>query len=97
MGPLPAAVAAAAATLVIDPAASAPGPNLRRDTLTATPNPGPVLPDITTSDVVREAVSVFGDAPPPPSPAAAKARPGGPVWDIDVRSYETHDRVEHFV
>ena len=34
-------------------------------------------------------------------PAADTTRPvvpdAGPVWDIDVHSYETHERVQHFV
>jgi membrane-bound lytic murein transglycosylase D len=27
----------------------------------------------------------------------ADSAPGGPVWDINVHSYETHERVQHFV
>jgi len=48
----------------------------------------------TRDDVVRTAISVFGD-----STAVAVVDSIGeePVWDIDVRSYETHDRVEHYV
>ena len=97
MGAMAPPAVAAPAIAVPDPVAPAPEPDPRRDTLPANAKPDPVLPDITTSDVVREAVSVFGDAPPPPAVTATSARPAGPVWDIDVRSYETHDRVEHFV
>lgn len=47
-------------------------------------------------DVTSTVVSVFGDtaALHPDSATAADAEP---VWDIDVRSYETHERVSHYV
>lgn len=51
-------------------------------------------------EVTQQAVEVFGDSMSTPEPEPA---PGGeevaeaPTWDIDVRSYETHERVEHFV
>ena len=51
-------------------------------------------------EVTRQAVEVFGDSISAPEP---EPTPGGeevaevPTWDIDVRSYETHERVEHFV
>ena len=54
----------------------------------------------TEDEVTRQAVEVFGDSMSAPEPEPA---PGGeevaevPTWDIDVRSYETHERVEHFV
>jgi membrane-bound lytic murein transglycosylase D len=47
------------------------------------------------ADIARRAREVFGDsaivAPMPDSAAAA------PSWDIDVRSYESTHRVEHYV
>lgn len=50
----------------------------------------------TPDEVVSTVVAVFGDS--------AVLRRGGavlaaddPIWDIDVRSFETHDRVEHYV
>lgn len=55
-----------------------------------------VPPDVTTAEIAREVVKVFGDSAPPPMVVAAAA-PDAPVWDIDVHSYETHARVEHFV
>jgi peptidoglycan lytic transglycosylase D len=50
------------------------------------------IPD---SVVTRQAAAVFGDsvAPQLPDPSAIE----GPTWDIDVRSYETHRRVEFYV
>jgi membrane-bound lytic murein transglycosylase D len=48
----------------------------------------------TREDVVRTALSVFGDST---AIAAVDSISEEPVWDIDVRSYETHDRVEHYV
>ncbi len=53
--------------------------------------------DLVTDDVVmKTATSVFGDSThftrePDDSPDAE------PTWDIDVRSYETHERVEHYI
>lgn len=54
---------------------------------------GPIaVPD---SDVTRQAVAVFGDSVTPPG--ADSADTDGPTWDIDVRSYEAHQRVEYYV
>ncbi len=51
---------------------------------------------VSASDVTRETARVFGtEAPPPPTDTIAA--PGAPVWDIDVRSYETRTRVEDYV
>jgi membrane-bound lytic murein transglycosylase D len=48
-----------------------------------------------TDDVVRTAVNVFGatraDVP------GDSAAPDEPAWDIDVQSFETHDRVAYYV
>ena len=46
---------------------------------------------ISASDVNRRAVEMFGDSVTQPSADAE------PSWDIDVRSYESTDRVEHYV
>ncbi len=65
----------------------------------ASRRPGPgdsVPPDVTSAEIVRAVAKVFGDSAPPP-PADPLVAPGAPVWDIDVRSYETHVQVEHFV
>ncbi len=43
-------------------------------------------------DLTHEAVKIFGDSVATAPPAAAE-----PTWDIDVRSFETHDRVVYFV
>ena len=43
-------------------------------------------------DLTHEAVRIFGD-----SVATAPAAAAEPTWDIDVRSFETHDRVVYFV
>lgn len=48
----------------------------------------------TRDEVVRTALSVFGDSV---VLTAADSLGEAPVWDIDVRAYETHDRVEHYV
>ena len=60
------------------------------------PTPTASADRATPDDVVRTVVAVFGDSAvlrPVDSTAAAD----DPIWDIDVRSYETHDRVAHYV
>ena len=48
-----------------------------------------------TADVTRRAAEVFGDT----AVVSVAAAPAdlGPTWDIDVRSYESTARVEHYV
>lgn len=60
------------------------------DTVRAAPD------SVSASDVTREAARMFGAEPPPPVTDTIAA-PGAPVWDIDVRSYETRARVEDYV
>ena len=43
-------------------------------------------------ELTHEAVRIFGD-----SLATSPAAAAEPTWDIDVRSFETHDRVVYFV
>lgn len=45
-------------------------------------------------EVVEAAVAVFGDST---AVANADSASDEPTWDIDVRSYETHERVAHYV
>ncbi len=53
--------------------------------------------DLVTHDVVmKAAVSVFGDSTHFTS-EADDSPDAEPTWDIDVRSYETHERVEHYI
>lgn len=76
---------------------SASSPSAGNSTPRAEELPTPQRPTVPSSDdVTRTVVSVFGDtsALHPDSATAADAEP---VWDIDVRSYETHDRVAHYV
>jgi membrane-bound lytic murein transglycosylase D len=52
---------------------------------------------VSRSEVSRRAIEVFGDSlvllPPPVLDSAAAE----PSWDMDVRSYETQERVAHYV
>lgn len=48
-----------------------------------------------TSDVEKRAIEVFGDSAA--SDSAAHAGADEPSWDIDVHSYESTDRVAHYV
>jgi membrane-bound lytic murein transglycosylase D len=68
-------------------AAAAPAP--------AVTTPAPAAPRSLSDEVARTAAAVFGEA----EPAAPRDSVGAnePVWDMDVRSYETHARVEHYV
>jgi len=50
--------------------------------------------EIPDSVLTRQVAAVFGDSVASPPEASA---PEGPTWDIDVRSYETHRRVEFYV
>jgi membrane-bound lytic murein transglycosylase D len=51
---------------------------------------------VTQTDVTRRAIEVFGDslvvAPPPKIEEESE-----PTWDLDVRTYETQERVAHYV
>jgi len=50
----------------------------------------------TEDELARTVVSVFGDTAAL-HPSAVATPDAEPVWDIDVRSYETHDRVAFYV
>ena len=66
------------------------------DTTTKLPDSlPPLVITIPDSVLTRQAVAVFGDSAgsQPIDSAATEA----PTWDIDVRSYETHRRVEYYV
>jgi membrane-bound lytic murein transglycosylase D len=69
----------------------------RTSTVVATVSKAPATAgDVSTGDVARRAIEVFGDSliivPPPKIEAEAE-----PSWDMDVRSYETQERVAHYV
>lgn len=57
-----------------------------------------VAPAVSRAEVARRAIDIFGDSlilvPPP---AFDSSTGPAPSWDIDVRSYETQDRVAHYV
>ena len=54
---------------------------------------------VSRAEVDRRAADVFGDALPVTPPPRAEADSGAsePTWDMDVRSYETQERVSHYV
>ncbi|HVE80017.1 MAG TPA: lytic transglycosylase domain-containing protein, partial [Gemmatimonadaceae bacterium] len=80
------------------PAAPARAPRVEdstdRDTSTA-------AVDLSPEQVAAEATKVFGDSIAPGDTATAPDAVGAAddvvTWDIDVRSWETHERVEHYV
>lgn len=103
----PAAAAPVPASASVPAPAGAVVPRVGvRDTVPPVPRAGDRSPrdsvrkagtdSITSADVSRESVRVFGDSVAPP-PTDTVAAPGAPVWDIDVRSYETQARVEDYV
>jgi membrane-bound lytic murein transglycosylase D len=53
-------------------------------------------PVASDEDLARTVVSVFGDSAALRVDSTASADEV-PLWDLDVRSYETHDRVAHYV
>ncbi|MEO6210647.1 MAG: transglycosylase SLT domain-containing protein [Gemmatimonadaceae bacterium] len=71
--------------------------NVSKDTLASLANlpldsGRPDTVHVAQRDLTHEAVKIFGDSVATAPPAAAE-----PTWDIDVRSFETHDRVVYFV
>ena len=56
---------------------------------------------VSASEVSKRAAEVFGDSGSASSLAGghadSSAMNDGPTWDIDVRSYETTERVEHYL
>lgn len=51
---------------------------------------------VSPADVAKQAVAVFGDSLGVPPDSVAGEEPEL-TWDLDVHSYETHARVEHYV
>ncbi|MDB4874403.1 MAG: hypothetical protein JWM41_849 [Gemmatimonadetes bacterium] len=96
------------ATVSPPSAAAAPAPpaaaTIVQQATVAPSAPAPATtPDsihVTETDVTRRAAEVFGDSSlaslASPS-VAADATSIGPSWDIEVHSYESTDRVEHYV
>jgi len=79
------------------PAAAASTPVTPQATPVA-PSPVSVPVDsarVQPTDIARRAIEVFGDSATPTSEAAEASV--APTWDIDVRSYESTSRVEHYV
>ena len=52
---------------------------------------------ITRTEVSRRAVEVFGDSLILLTPPVLDSATAEPTWDMDVRSYETQERVAHYV
>jgi membrane-bound lytic murein transglycosylase D len=85
------------------PARPAPVPAKSTSVVVASPTPDNRLPDspphvvidVPDSVVTRQLAAVFGDSVVAQLPDSSV--PEGPTWDIDVRSYEAHRRVEFYV
>ena len=52
---------------------------------------------LSQTDVTRRVADLFGDTTMVGPAAVDSAEDGGPSWDIEVRSYESTERVEHYV
>ncbi|MEP6989490.1 MAG: transglycosylase SLT domain-containing protein [bacterium] len=76
----------AGAPLPVAPAAAARTVPVRGDSAALMP-----------TDVARRAADVFGDSMSATPTAVPAALAPEPTWDMDVRSYETQDRVAHYV
>ena len=78
---------------------SRPAPDSVPRTVVAEPSAAPRSSpptELSTGDVARRAIEVFGDSlvielPPMPEEETE------PSWDMDVRTYETQERVAHYV
>ena len=80
----------------VSPPQNAVAHSASRDTTPKLPDPlPPVVITIPDSVLTRQAVAVFGDSAGAQSIDSAATEE--PTWDIDVRSYETHRRVEYYV
>jgi membrane-bound lytic murein transglycosylase D len=83
------------------------GDTARPTTPEERPEPAPVAPTVATppspdtvsrGDVTKEAVKLFGDSTSTQVVVEADSGDSEEItWDIDVRSYETQERVEHWV
>jgi membrane-bound lytic murein transglycosylase D len=62
---------------------------------TTTTKIGAWTTEVSTRDVARRAIEVFGDSLT--GPASKEPDEVEPTWDMDVRSYETQDRVAYYV
>jgi peptidoglycan lytic transglycosylase D len=82
---------------VASPAAAVPAHDSVEQTGSAAPQHD--SSHVSAREVSQRAVEVFGDSSSSEKPAATadSSTDDGPSWDIDVRSYETTDRVEHYV
>ena len=77
----------------------APAPEPPQPTIAVAAPAAPVdTVAVSAAEVTRQAVAVFGDSlGVPPDSAAPAVEAEEMTWDLDVRSYETHARVEHYV
>jgi membrane-bound lytic murein transglycosylase D len=73
------------------PTAASPRAALAR---TAPAPSAPAVPPLSAAEVGARVTALFGTSLTPGADAAPLA---GPTWDINVRSYETHARVAHYV
>ena len=65
---------------------------------TSSPPARPESISVSRSEVARRAIDAFGEPlPPPPLPAGVDSSAPEATWDMDVRSYETQERVAHYV
>jgi membrane-bound lytic murein transglycosylase D len=63
--------------------------------VTTTTKVGTFVTEVSPRDVTQRALEVFGDSLMGTGPKVGEE--AEPSWDIDVRSYETQDRVAHYV
>jgi membrane-bound lytic murein transglycosylase D len=107
--PIPAVVAEGVTSTepVTGPTPAQPRPNPGPTPAPPRPDTGPtVVPaggpaattiPVSTQEVARQTVAVFGDSSFAATATADSAATDEPTWDMDVRSYETQDRVAHYV
>ncbi len=95
------------ATAPAPPAATGNAPRPNADSSASLASARPDTVPVTPPEVTHEAVRLFGDSVSAPTPVAdstpdsasapAATAATGPTWDIDVRSFETRQRVTFYV
>jgi membrane-bound lytic murein transglycosylase D len=97
--PAPRSPSGAGSTSPVQPVLAQAGatPSTPARTAPAKTAPAPVdSAHVDSIEVARLAANVFGDSVAAPAPDDDSAT-SGPSWDIEVRSYESTARVEHYV
>lgn len=84
-------------TSASDAASAAPAPAIEDHTDRAPNAPAADTVKVSSEDVKKTVLEVFGDSAAPPPTTPMDTASTEPTWDLDVRPYETQERVAHYV